>query len=227
MPRVELRIPFSEKEEAKRRGARWDSEKKTWYIPEGIERSAFEEWLPTPQSPNIRAPGWSVIGSQRECWRCHRVSRVFAIVLPPGYEEIIVADDPADDCWQGGEDLVLLSYVDDVPDSVAAQLHRLVPRYRINYSQTTNSFYWMNHCEHCSAKLGDFETLHESGTFYDLGAGLTSPKLTIESFHQFAEPFSAPCGSHAWYARTLRLPALIIGLKPSVRALGAGHSRHP
>jgi hypothetical protein len=32
--------------------------------------------------------------------------------------------------------------------------------------------YWMNHCEHCKAKLGDFETLQESGTVYDLSAGL-------------------------------------------------------
>jgi len=194
---IELQVPFTEKDEAKRLGARWDSSRKTWYIPEGLERLAFARWIPTPQSPNIRAKGWSVAGSRRECWRCKRVSRVFAVVLPPGYEALRVEDDPSDDYWEGGEDLVLLSYVDDVPRSVAAQLHRLAPRYRIDYSQTTHSFYWMNHCEQCEAKLGDYETLQEPGTFYVLGTGLNERKVIIDSFHPVGEAFSAHCGAYA------------------------------
>ena len=197
MPRVELRVPFSEKEEARRRGARWDAEQKTWYVPEGVERTGFEQWLPAPQSPNIRAPGWSLIGSQRECRRCVRVSRVFAILLPSGHEALQVEDDPADDYWERGEDVALLSYVNDVPDSIAAQLHLHAPRYRIDFSQTTHSFYWMNHCEHCAAKLGDFETLQESGTFYDLNAGPNDHKFTFTSLHPVTTPFSAHCSGYA------------------------------
>jgi hypothetical protein len=89
---------------------------------------------------------------------------VFAVVLSAGYEVLIAEDSPADEHWERGERSTLLSYVVDVSKSVAAELRQLAPRYRVDYSQTTHSFYRMNHCEHCEAKLGDFETLEESGT---------------------------------------------------------------
>ena len=67
----------------------------------------------------------------------------------------------------------------------AARLRQRAPRYRVDYSRTTQSFYWMNHCEHCDAKLGDFETLQEAGAFEN----------RVELV-QIDEPFSASCGSH-------------------------------
>lgn len=39
--RVDLQVPFAEKDEAKRLGARWDSRQRTWYAPEGIEPAPF------------------------------------------------------------------------------------------------------------------------------------------------------------------------------------------
>jgi hypothetical protein len=62
MPRVELRVPYTEQEEASRRGARWDAEQKSWYLPEGIDRTGFEQWLPAPQAPNRRATDWFLAG---------------------------------------------------------------------------------------------------------------------------------------------------------------------
>uniref|UniRef100_A0A7S3PD45 DUF5710 domain-containing protein n=1 Tax=Aplanochytrium stocchinoi TaxID=215587 RepID=A0A7S3PD45_9STRA len=42
--RVDLRVPFAEKEEAKRLGARWDYKNKVWYAPNG-EAELSERWL--------------------------------------------------------------------------------------------------------------------------------------------------------------------------------------
>ena len=183
MPRIDLQVPFPHKDEAKNLGARWDVELKRWYVPDGVDPSAFEKWLPKP--PNIRAPFWCLAASTRRCWRCEVPSRVFAIMLPCGYEAWNVADDPADDGWMSSEDSTLLSYVGNVPESVVAKLRQGAPRYRVDYSRTTQSFYWMNHCEHCDAKLGDFETLQEAGAFEN----------RVELV-QIDEPFSASCGSH-------------------------------
>ena len=36
--------------------------------------------------------------------------------------------------------------------------------YRSDFSKTTQSFYWMNHCEHCGMKQGDFELFEEFDT---------------------------------------------------------------
>lgn len=195
--RVDLQVPFAEKDDAKRLGARWDGRQRTWYIPEGIDPTPFKRWLPESQAPNIRAPQWNLVIAPRKCWRCGQITRVFAITLPPGHEALIEEDDPANDSWERGECSVLLSYIEAVPAPVAAQLHMLAPQYRLDHSQTTESFYWMNHCERCEAKLGDFETITEPGTFYELGAGLDERKLSIEDYHSIAEPFSGRCGSYA------------------------------
>lgn len=41
-----LRVPFAEKDEAKRLGARWDPAKKLWYVQSAPNLAAFERWLP-------------------------------------------------------------------------------------------------------------------------------------------------------------------------------------
>lgn len=44
--RVDLRVPYVEKEEAKALGARWDSQRRLWYAPAGLDLSLFGRWLP-------------------------------------------------------------------------------------------------------------------------------------------------------------------------------------
>ncbi|WP_406699090.1 exodeoxyribonuclease VII large subunit [Singulisphaera sp. Ch08] len=45
-PRVDLRVPFVEKEDAKALGARWDSQKKLWYAPPGADLDPLKRWVP-------------------------------------------------------------------------------------------------------------------------------------------------------------------------------------
>ena len=47
--RINLNVPFEEKEEVKRLGARWDKQHKTWYIPCSMDRTPFEQWIDTPR----------------------------------------------------------------------------------------------------------------------------------------------------------------------------------
>lgn len=46
--RTNLRVPFAEKDEAKRLGARWDPANKTWYVRDVENLAAFAHWLPSP-----------------------------------------------------------------------------------------------------------------------------------------------------------------------------------
>jgi len=197
--RIDLRVPFNEKEEAKRLGARWDPGQKVWYVPANVDLAPLQKWRPAPLTPNIRAPRYFLATTMRDCWRCAAVTRVVAIVLPEGHEALYVEDDPADDYWQSGEPVVL-SYVDYLTEPVAARLRPLAPHYRIDFSQTTGSFYWMNHCEHCAAKLGDSDTVCEYGVAF-------SPRTTEQAaaicLEEIAEPFCASCGSYIymeWFA---------------------------
>lgn len=43
---IELNVPFLEKDEVKRLGARWNSSSKRWYIPAGVNCEPFVRWLP-------------------------------------------------------------------------------------------------------------------------------------------------------------------------------------
>jgi hypothetical protein len=39
-----LKVPFAEKDEAKKLGARWNADRKCWYVPPGIDLGAFSRW---------------------------------------------------------------------------------------------------------------------------------------------------------------------------------------
>jgi hypothetical protein len=199
MPRIDLRVPFNQKDEARSLGARWDAHRKLWYVPEGVAAAPLAKWLPVRQTPTVRSDRYLLLVTTRDCWRCNATTRVFGIALPEGYQRMhfYENDDPDDDTaqpgeyWRPGRKLTVLSYVRHVADSVAQRLQVLAPRYRIDFSQTTGSFYWMNHCEHCDAKLGDNETFHESGVGFDM-SGIGGNKIRVQQV--MVEPFSAACG---------------------------------
>jgi hypothetical protein len=45
--RFDLKVPFPEKDEAKKLGARWDAARKIWFI-EGKDNGPFAKWSPKP-----------------------------------------------------------------------------------------------------------------------------------------------------------------------------------
>jgi len=52
MARIDLNVPYAEKEAAKALGAKWDAPRRTWYVPNDLASDAFSRWLPQP--PNLR-----------------------------------------------------------------------------------------------------------------------------------------------------------------------------
>jgi hypothetical protein len=40
-----LKVPYAEKDKAKALGARWNAERKAWYVPDGAQAAPFEQWL--------------------------------------------------------------------------------------------------------------------------------------------------------------------------------------
>jgi hypothetical protein len=47
--------PYSEKDDAKSWGARWDQARKSWYVPAGVSLEPFERWM--PMGPDAFSPG--------------------------------------------------------------------------------------------------------------------------------------------------------------------------
>jgi len=43
--RINLKVPFTQKDEAKGLGSRWDSTTKTWYVQNIDDLTAFKKWM--------------------------------------------------------------------------------------------------------------------------------------------------------------------------------------
>jgi hypothetical protein len=195
MPRIDLRVPITQKAEARSLGARWDARLKLWYVPDGVAAAPLAKWLPVRRAPNVRSDRYLLLVTTRDCWRCEATTHVVGIALAAGYEALHFYEDDDDtaepgEYWRTGRQLTVLSYVRDLADSVARRLQVLAPRYRIDFSQTIGSFYWMNHCEHCEAKLGDNETFHEVGVGFDM-TGRGPNEIRVQEV--IVESFSAAC----------------------------------
>lgn len=44
--RIDLNVPFKEKDEANRLGANWDRARKTWYVEDVEDLKPFWRWIP-------------------------------------------------------------------------------------------------------------------------------------------------------------------------------------
>ncbi len=190
MPRIDLAVPFAQKDEAKGLGARWDGTNRVWYLPDGTNPDPFKKWMPDDQAITIRSTSYFICQSSKPCWRCGEVTQVYGFVLPAGYETLEADDDDEEaqdhTSWVKHEDPTILSYVSDLTSSVASRIMGLSPKFRLDFSKTTESSYWMNHCERCGMKQGDFEMFSEpGGAFYPCDSE-EAERITL---HHVAEPF--------------------------------------
>lgn len=56
MSRIYLNVPFAEKEQAKGIGARWDGQRKAWWIDSTVDNSLFSKWLPRNEQSTGSGP---------------------------------------------------------------------------------------------------------------------------------------------------------------------------
>lgn len=59
--RMDLKVPFAEKDAAKKLGARWDAARKIWYVDARGDMAHFAKWSPIPhaESPAQASPAKS------------------------------------------------------------------------------------------------------------------------------------------------------------------------
>jgi uncharacterized protein (DUF2164 family) len=164
LPVVELAVPFAEKDEAKRLGAKWNPERKVWFVPAGQDPSSFARWLlvppavPAPKPVQmIHAPVW-LMTTMNRCYRCDKDTSVFALSA-----QILVDFEHDDDgeiyyqqitTRQHGH--ISLYNLEMLDVQVASLLKQIAPNFRLDHSKTQARRVYMNHCQHCAAKLGDY-----------------------------------------------------------------------
>ncbi|MGE8205851.1 DUF5710 domain-containing protein [Heyndrickxia sp. NPDC080065] len=153
--RININVPFSEKDEAKKRGAKWDAKNKTWYIIEGTNLNNFDRWI--QHFPTIRAKGYSLAETEMSCWKCKKQTLVYAIFL----EEYEYCSTEELWYWEKVDIPSFVSYVDHLDYMAAAHIKSISKNsYYLDYSKHMNTKYYLNHCSNCNMKQGDF-SVHE------------------------------------------------------------------
>lgn len=51
--RMNLKVPFAQKDEAKKLGARWDAGRKVWYVEGRDDLAPFSRWSPTAHDASV------------------------------------------------------------------------------------------------------------------------------------------------------------------------------
>ena len=116
------------------------------------------------EDANVSANHYFVAQTDAACWKCKQSTRVAGVIVPPGFEEV--------EDWGDGpevivhDDAAFVQNIGNLRATVAAQLKQVAPRLYIDSSTTSQESYWMNHCDHCSAKQGDFFLFSEPGVAF-------------------------------------------------------------
>jgi hypothetical protein len=155
--RVDLEVPFAEKDEAKSLGARWDPASKVWFVPAGLNPNAFQRWLPDGEDGGVTEllPPVYAVEPKTPCWRCDKEPRVATVAA----DSFITRDESEKSVEP---DLYLFSGIEYLPQELLEAMRRVNPVYRRRFSKTAGASYYMNHCI-CGAQLGDFYMHSEPG----------------------------------------------------------------
>lgn len=73
-----------------------------------------------------------------------------------GSDGACLTDVPESFEWRVIDMPTIIFYVDYLPAAVLARIHAMSRHYFLDYSRTTESSYYMNHCECCGMIQGDF-----------------------------------------------------------------------
>jgi hypothetical protein len=182
-PKMELNLPFEEKEEAKKLTPKpaWDNELKKWFIPEGVPSEPFSRWLPTPIW-NVRSDYFFIAKTRVKCWKCKQVTAVYGVILPIGHELLDSDKEKNLDILVKRHFVTTLSYISWLHPDTEGILKRDLPDHR--YSVEENCY--ANHCDYCNAKQSDFYLFCEPGQGFHPTSKEDAYKIIIKQIdHEF------------------------------------------
>lgn len=191
--RVELKVPFSQKDEAKALGARWDASNKVWFVTNTHDLKKFARWLPTEDScsENLRSAFYFIAQSSQQCWRCGKLTTVYGVVLPNVSECVEFYDDQPE--WVSHNVPLVPFHITYLPGQIIRSIQSHAPNYKKAFSKTFGGNYWANHCNSCGVIQGDFNMYSEpEGAF----APFNQTQAEKIMLHHVNAPFTADAAGY-------------------------------
>ncbi len=151
--KVWLDVPYKEKDEAKSLGARWDADKRMWYVQNSKDLLKFKKWI-NDTVINIKAENpFYIAYGYRKCWKCGNATPVIAL-CSENYKSLNV-DINNKEQWVNETGLVFFQYIKYLSDDIIKIINEMFPFYKNGFSNFIQKKYWSNHCIKCSALQGD------------------------------------------------------------------------
>ncbi|MBZ2206562.1 DUF5710 domain-containing protein [Massilia sp. R798] len=123
-PKNLISVPYKEKEEAKAKGAKWDRNEQSWYVPQNIDPAPFAKWA---RKPSQRAPGEAQAPAAAEAQPSAAKAAEGRIYLAVPYSERMDAKaagavwDKVAKSWYAGPDADMAKLDKWKPENVPAQ----------------------------------------------------------------------------------------------------------
>ena len=153
-----LDVPYSEKDEAKKLGAWWSSEKKKWYVKNKSDYHKFRKWISKSEAFYIICDYLYVIEGTHTCFKCHKPTRVIGY----GIENYLEYDEEnnASMEYEESNEIHIAGHINPIPQEVLAYLQKKY-NYKNRYSKFANCTYLANCCDNCDVLQGDFFLFNE------------------------------------------------------------------
>lgn len=157
-----LDVPYSEKDEAKALGARWNQDLKKWYVPNKSNYPTFKKWiLQGKEYSTIICDHFYIVTSKNQCFKCHKETTVVGFGIENYYE--ITEDTSFENGkthWYYSKEIHIASQLSPLPDKLLKFMNYKYNYFK-SYSKTTDSEYFANHCTNCNIIQGNFFLFEE------------------------------------------------------------------
>ena len=155
-----LNVPYGDKDEAKRLGARWNPELKRWYVQKREDYPKFSKWI-LNQGFIVVCDALYVLEGRQKCFRCGKDTRVIGFALENFFE---FEGDPYDEepveCIYWDDVIRIAGPIDPIPGPILKYLQSKY-NYKNRFSLTTGESHINNCCDNCDVLQGDFYLFHE------------------------------------------------------------------
>jgi len=164
LERTPLLLSKSEASIATAGRAVWLDDPGGWFVTDKSDVNSLLQWM-----PQYVAPYFFLASNKQLCWKCDRSTEVFCLSSKGGYLNRCWPDDDEDGeeaaqpVWSIADCGTFIGNLTLVNGRVKRFLSENCRNYRLDFSKMAESNYFMNHCDHCDAKFGDFFMHNEPG----------------------------------------------------------------
>lgn len=142
-----LNVPYSEKDLAKGKGAKWNPNIKSWYTDDIAKLPRLSQWA---YPHNIICENLYILKMNHTCWKCKGSTEVVLFATDKSYAK--------EDTYKINTNIQILTYVEEMPENLKNYMKQF--SYYPSYSRAIKATYYNNHCIQCNKVQGD-NFLHE------------------------------------------------------------------